>query len=111
VFGDRHELLLDISTFAKAGSNRFDLGEIRLLQGKTMRSERFLRVLDQSLAELRVFDRTADDGTDHLVTHGFSSSIMRQQSSDRQVPGAEVPGAESQVAAPGTRHSAPLLNP
>src|SRR5216684_34149 len=69
MFGDRNELLLDVVPRAQLCANLFDLSEVRRFQRESVRRERLLRVVHQPLAELRVFLCSADDGTDHLVTH------------------------------------------
>jgi hypothetical protein len=67
-FGDRHETLLHIFT-PKVASNLLDLSHLLRLELKAMCFECRLRVVDELLAELRMFDGAANDGADHFVSH------------------------------------------
>src|SRR5438067_6373224 len=48
-----------------------NFGEVRFLQCEAVRGESLLRIVHQPLAKLRVFNRAANYGSDHLVTHAF----------------------------------------
>jgi len=77
MFGDRHQLPLDIAAVTKARADLIDLSEIRLFQGETVRGECLLRIVHQPLAELRVFHCAAHDGADaklHDTAHVFEQT-------------------------------------
>src|SRR6185436_5321255 len=76
---DCDQLLLGIGPLAEVGSDPLDLGHIRVLERKSMRTKRFLRVVDEATAELRVFDGAADDRADHFVAHSAISCPRRSK--------------------------------
>src|SRR5205085_8627580 len=69
LLGDGDELLLGIVRLAEPRTDLVDFGHVLVFERKSMCAKRFLRVVDEAAAELRVFDGTADHRADHFVAH------------------------------------------
>src|SRR5438128_2642226 len=91
---DCDQLLLGIGPLAEVGADPLDLGHVRVLERKSMRTKRFLRVVDEATAELRVFDGAADHRADHFVAHS-------QPPEGRRAKDAPVGGARPRARNPG----------
>jgi hypothetical protein len=68
VFRNRDELLLSV-ILAEFGSDALDFGEVAAFQHESVCAERLLRIFDEPLSELRMFDGAPYDGANHLVSH------------------------------------------
>src|SRR5438105_8229026 len=73
LLGDADELPFHVvSSSAEAAADLFQFGHVRLVEGKSVRGERFLWIVHQLAPELRVFHGPPNHRANHLVAHGAS---------------------------------------
>src|SRR5690349_18244722 len=86
VLRDADQALLDVAPFpiAEGLANAIQLRHLRRLERESVRLQRILRTVQQTLPEFRVLDRPAHDRADHLIAH-MSSADPKEQGVRRRI--------------------------
>src|SRR5450631_4378929 len=75
-FRNRDQLLFKVAAGPDRTADFLDLGELSVFESKTVRRQRFLRILHEALPELRMLHGPPHHRTDHLVSHAHSSGDL-----------------------------------